>query len=155
MKNLNLCSCYSTVTYLATQLCIKPTGFLVDHVNVTNIHVVSNSLQYPEKDYNISFPQHCFYKMYEDASSFRSKFYNLDELMSNPNITPSDFKTLYPIFVFDVSKQPDKMKHSVSDIEIKITFSENVPPNTNAYAVVISDSIIYFQSDGSKLSVVQ
>ena len=75
--------------------------------------------------------------------------------MSNPNITPSDFKTLYPLFVFDVSKQSEKMKHAFSDIEIEFKFNENVPANTYAYAVVISDRILYFESDGSKLLVIQ
>ena len=36
---------------------------IFDHVNVTNMHVMLNSMQYPEKDYNISFPQHRFDKI--------------------------------------------------------------------------------------------
>ena len=79
----------------------------------------------------------------------------MEELISNPNITPNDFKTLYPISVIDVSKQSEKLKHSTTDIQIKATFSENVPVNTMAYVMVISDRILYFQSDGEKLSVVQ
>ena len=77
-------------------------------------------------------------------ASFRSKFYNMDELVSNPNIKPLDYKYLYPIFVFDVSKQSEKVKAS---------FSANVPANTQAYAVVISDRLLSFQLDGSKMTV--
>ena len=128
---------------------------IFDHVNVTKICVMLNSIQYPEKANVVSFPQHRFDTVYEDAASFRSKFYHMDKLVSNPNITPSDFKTLYPIFVFDVSKQSEKIKHAFSDIEVRAEFSENVPANTNAYTVIISDSILYFRSDGNKLAVVQ
>ena len=78
----------------------------------------------------------------------------MDELISNPNITPSNYKVLYPLFLFDVSKQSEKPKYSTTDIRIKMHFSANVPLNTQAYAVTISDRLINFQSDGNKMSVV-
>ena len=78
----------------------------------------------------------------------------MNELVSNPNITPSDYKTLYPIFLFDVSKQSEKLKYSTTDIQIKMEFNENVPLSTQAYAITISDRLINFQADGNKFSVV-
>ena len=92
--------------------------------------------------------------MYGDAAKFRSKFFNMDELISNPNITPLDYKNLYPLFLFDVSKQSEKLKYSTTDIQIKMHFSANPPAGTQAYAVIISDRLINFQSDGNKFSVV-
>ena len=125
-----------------------------DNVNVSNIYVMLNSTRYPTTDYNISFLSQKYSRVYGDAAEFRSKFYNMDELISNPNITPSAFKTLYPLFLFDVSKQSEKLKYSTTDIQIKMHFSANVPANTQAYAVIISDRLINFQSDGNKFSVV-
>ena len=78
----------------------------------------------------------------------------MDELVSNPNITPSDYKALYPLFLFDVSKQSEKLKYSTTDIQIMMHFSRNVPANTQAYAVTINDRLINFQSDGNKINVV-
>ena len=78
----------------------------------------------------------------------------MDELVSSPHITPADYKTLYPLFLFDVSKQSEKLKYSTTDIQIKMHFSANVAANTQAYAVIISDRLINFQSDGNKYSVV-
>src|SRR6218665_2655252 len=43
---------------------------------------------------------------------------------------------------------------NVVDIQIKSTFNAAVPAGTEAYAVVISDKLLEFQSDGQKLSVV-
>ena len=65
-----------------------------------------------------------------------------------------DYKTLYPLFTFDDSKQKEKLKSSVVDIQIKENFTENVPANTRAFALVISDKMLSFQSDGNKMSVV-
>ena len=36
----------------------------------------------------------------------------------------------------------------------KANFIENVPANTRAFALVISDKMLSFQSDGNKMSVI-
>ena len=127
---------------------------LFDNVNVSNIYVMLNSMRYPTTDYNISFLGQKFSRAYGDAAEFRSKFFNMDELISSPNINPTEYRNLYPLFLFDVSKQSEKLKYSTTDIQIKMHFSANVPANTQAYAVIISDRLINFQSDGNKFSVV-
>ena len=85
---------------------------------------------------------------------FGIKFFGMDELITQCKITPSDYKTLYPLFTFDVSKQKEKLKSSVVDIQIKANFTENIPANTRAFALFISDKMLSFQSDGNKMSVV-
>ena len=83
----------------------------------------------------------------------------MDELLSNHNINPVDYKNLYPIFVFDVTKQSEKLKTAVSDIHVKMRFNtnpaldrDNNPQNVMAYAVIISDRLFHFVSDGSKIT---
>ena len=76
------------------------------------------------------------------------------KLISNPTFTPAEYRTLYPLFLFDVSKQSEKPKYSTTDIQIKMYFNDNVPADTQAFAVTISDRLINFQSDGNKMSVV-
>jgi len=116
--------------------------------------VMLNSRRYPEIDYDDrNFTQQKFSRVYGDAAAFRTKFYNVEELISSPNITPADYKQLFPMFVFDVTKQSEKLKNSVTDIQIKAQFSANVAANTEAFAVVISDKSLIFQSDGPKMRV--
>jgi len=57
------------------------------------------------------------------------------------------------MFVFDVTKQSEIFKNSVTDIQIKAQFSVNVAANTEAFAVVISDKSLLFQRDGNKMRV--
>ena len=75
-------------------------------------------------------------------------------LVSNFNFTPLEFTDLYPLFVFDVSKQSERLKYSVTNIQIKAFFDNNVDAGTEAYAVIISDRLINFQSNGNRLNVV-
>ena len=92
--------------------------------------------------------------MYGDATLFGVKFFGMDELITQFNITANDYKTLYPLFTFDVSKQKEKLKSSVFDIQIKRNFTENVRANTRAFALVILDKMLSFQSNDNKISVV-
>jgi len=52
------------------------------------------------------------------------------------------------MFAFDVTKQSIELKNSVTDIQTKAQFSANLAENTEAFAVVISDKSLIFQSDG-------
>ena len=82
---------------------------IFDQCNIRNIYDMLNNRSYPEYHYNLSFPAYQFSRAYGDAAEFRTKFFNMEELISNPNITPSDYKSLYPLFLFDVSKQDEKL----------------------------------------------
>ena len=132
----------------------KTNPSIFDNVRVSNIYFMLNSMRYPTTDYNISFLDQKFSRAYGDAAEFRSKFFNMDELISSPNITPSYYRSLYPLFFFDVSKQSEKLKYSTTDIQVKMYFNRGIPLNTQVYGVIISDRLINFQSDGNKFSVV-
>ena len=131
---------------------------IFDHLNVRNIYVTLNAKRYPDTDYDNDFNKNQYSRIYGDASSFRKKFFNMDELVSNSGINPLDYKSLFPLYVFDVTKQSEKLKTSVSDIHIKAFFDNdpaggnNPPANTMAYAVIISDRLFHFVSDGSKIT---
>ena len=126
---------------------------IFDYCGVRNIYVTLNAKRYPDTDYENDFTVNKFSRIYGDAALFRKKFYNMDELISNSTINPINYKKLYPLFVFDVTKQSEKLKTSVSDIHIKASFNgDNPQADTMAYAVIISDRLFHFVSDGSKIT---
>ena len=102
-----------------------------DYVNLKSAYVTLKSDRYPAVDYNLSFSKQKFSRVYGAAAFFGVKFFGIDELITQSNITPSDYKTLYPLFTFDVSKQKEELNFSVVDIHIKANFTENVPANTH------------------------
>ena len=131
---------------------------IFDNLFVRNIYVTLNAKRYPDTDYDNDFNKNQYSRIYGDTALFRKKFFNMDELVSNCGINPTEFKDLYPLYVFDVTKQSEKLKTSVSDIHIKAFFDNNPaggnnpPANTMAYAVIISDRLFHFVSDGSKIT---
>ena len=125
-----------------------------DNLNIKNIYVMLNSNRYPALDYDLDFPSQKIGRAYGDVAEFRSKFFNINELISNPCIGVYEYKNLYPLFLFDVSKQSERLKYSTTDIQVKVTFNGNPGPGTEGYAVIISDRLINFQSDGNKMDIV-
>ena len=91
---------------------------MFDHVNPKNMYVMLNATRYPTVDYNISFANQQYGRAYGDASMFGVRYFGMDELITQSNISPIDYKSLYPLFVFDVSKQSEKLKTSVVDLSL-------------------------------------
>ena len=123
-------------------------------MNLRNAYVMLNSDRYPAADYNLSFGNQIFSRVNGDAALFGVKFFGMDELITQSNITSSDYKTLYPLFTFDVCKQKEKLKSYIVVIKTKANFTGNVPAQTRVFALVISDKMLSFQSDGNKMSVI-
>ena len=49
--------------------------------------------------------------------------------------------------------QNDKIKNSRPDITIKTTFSKVIPADTKSYCLILSDSLVEIEGDGSRINV--
>ena len=53
-----------------------------DHMNLRNAYVMLNSDRYTVVDYNLSFANQIFSRVYGDAALFGVKFFGMDELIT-------------------------------------------------------------------------
>ena len=127
----------------------NPAAF--DHCQAENVWVELNGNPYPSLQYNTDFVKQQVAAAYTQVSKFIPNYYG--DMYAQPSISPIDFTTLYPLHVVDLTKQPERIKYGVMDMNLRATFKVAVPANTQAYALVISDRILTFQSDGSKMNV--
>ena len=74
-----------------------------------NAYVTLNSDRYPPVYYNLSFANQKFSRVYGDAALFGVKLFGMYDLITQFNITPSDYKTLY---LFSHSMSASRMKNS-------------------------------------------
>ena len=125
---------------------------LFDYCNLTNMQVVLNHSRYPSVDMPTDFVKEKFASVYKSFYDFASRYYGIDNLLAGSAVNPIAFKSLYPIHVFNVSKQSERLTEGVVDLTVRMEFSVAVPANTQAYALVISDRMLKFKSDGSKMS---
>ena len=122
-----------------------------DHCKATNVWIELNGNPYPNLQLNSDFDKQQIATVYNAIPEFLSNYYGM--AYTQPSISPVDFKTLYPLYVIDISKQPERIKYGVMDMNLRATFKDAVAAGTQAYALVISDRILTFQSDGSKMNV--
>ena len=112
-----------------------------------------NHSRYPSVDMATDFDKSQYAGLCMSFYDFASRYYGIDNLLAGSAVNPSTFKSLYPIHVFDVSKESERLTEGVVNITVRMEFRAAVPANTQAYALVISDRILKFKSDGSKMSV--
>ena len=124
-----------------------------DHCNLTSAHVLLNNDRYPLNDFETNFAKNHYDHLFHEFSSFIQKYYKVDDMITSTVVDPLFYKALFPIILFDVSKQTDRLKTGVTDITLKCHFSANVPESTVAHAVMISDRKLRFKTDGEKATV--
>ena len=125
-----------------------------DHLHLKNAYVTLNSERYPMSDITSNFGKNEYMKWYDMFDNFKKDYYGIDSLVGGTQVNVAAYKSLFPIIVFDVRKQNEKLKTGVMDIQVKFEFGEAVPADTSAYAVIISDRFYKLTSDGKNMSVV-
>jgi hypothetical protein len=127
---------------------------IFDHLNLKNAFVTLNSDRFPPSDIITNYGANDYAKLYDMFDSFKKDYYGIDSLVGGTQVNFPAFKSLYPILVFDVRRQSERLKSGVIDIQVKFEFNANVPANTTAYTVIISDRFFKMSSDGKNMRVV-
>ena len=127
---------------------------LFDHCKLKNAYAILNNHRYPAIDYHINFIQNQYNCVYREFHQFLGKYFVINNSVTETAVDPVDYKHLFPLIVFDVSRQSEKIASAVVDITIQCYFHENVAKNTKAYCLLISDRRLKFKSNGTKASLV-
>ena len=78
---------------------------LFNHCRVLKMKVLLNSVEYPAIDYPTDFVKNEYAGYYKSMNDFKHSFYGVEKMISDCSIDADDFKNLFPLFVFDVSRQ--------------------------------------------------
>ena len=125
-----------------------------DHLSTTEVSVILNDTKYPARDVLADFPKHKYVEYYKMFLEFTRDYYGLDPLTSSNFVDIVTYKEEFPIFYIDVSKQSERISQSVVDIKVRLRFAGAVGDHVKAYALLISDRRLKFQSDGRKMNVI-
>ena len=128
---------------------------LFDHCNVTNMKVRINSAEFPTIDVNSNFKLNQYTGWYKRFMDFKRSFYGVDKMVSCTGIDIKDYKDLYPLYVFDASRQVETQGNSsVLDISVNMNFNAGIKADTQAFALVISDRKLKIEVGGKRSVVV-
>jgi hypothetical protein len=125
-----------------------------DNLNLENAHIKLNSDRYPAEDITFDFATNDYALLYEMFDNFKKEYYGFNSLVGCTQVNFATFKSLFPIIVFDVRHQSEKLAVGIIDMQLRFKFRDAVRPNTTAYVTIISDRIYQLQSDGKNLIMV-
>ena len=127
---------------------------LFDHCQLKNTFVLLNNERYPAMDYNADFLKNRYNKLYGEFYQFMQRFYGISDSVTSTSVDPIAYKHLFPLIVYDVSRQSERIQQAAVDITIQCNFNATVPAKTKAFCLMISDRRLKFKSDGTKASIV-
>ena len=79
-----------------------------------------NIVECPAIDYSIVFQKNEYAGYHKATNDFNHSFYGEQKTVPGCSIDGDDSKNLFPLFVFDVARQMDKLKPSVVDVSVRI-----------------------------------
>ena len=86
---------------------------------------------------------------------FKRSFYCVDKMVSCTAVDIKAYKDLYPLYVFDASRQVETQGNStVLDISVHMNFNVALAADTQAFALVISDRKLKIEVGGKRSVVV-
>lgn len=124
---------------------------IFDHMGYRNAYCQINGQRYPDHDLDVDFKKNKYIKAFNMLCDYSSNVVGHEQ----QSIGILDFENLFPILVFDLSHQSERIKNTPVDVTIKVDFTESIAnDNIEAYAVILSDRFIKLQSDGNKMNVI-
>ena len=118
-----------------------------DRLPISNAVCKIGSEKYPDDGIECDYDR----DKYDQANSEIENFYHLhsETNLLNPFIDLHKFRTKYPLFVFDLSKQKDQIASQPIRLEFKFNAAIDVA-NFVAYALVLTPKLISISSDGQR-----
>jgi hypothetical protein len=126
---------------------------IFNHADVRRIHARLNSRQYPERAIECNFSDDANKNITRPYMYLLDAMQKYQDVEDGTQISAEEFRTLYPIFHFDVSKHHERVVDSTADIEITWTLGAVPIAPLYVYALVISDRFFTIDSIGGKMTV--
>ena len=73
------------------------------------MQVCLNHSRYPSADTTTDFVKEQYVGVYKSFYDFASRYHGIDNLLAGSQVYPDAYKALDPIYVFDVSKQTERL----------------------------------------------
>lgn len=115
-----------------------------DHCNVRNIWFEINGKRYPEELENLDWDNGKYSIAYDMYMDYKRVFYKTHLELPLIYLNPDQFKKGRPIYVIDLSRQPENISESRNNIILHVDFDKNIdPPSGNnegtiAYICMVS-----------------
>lgn len=126
-------------------------------IDVNYVNVYINGDNYQLMDYNNNFNENRLGRWFNEFKKFRMSYAN--DFSENDMVRYEDFKNLYRLYVFDISKQSEVINNGIANVRLEFNFNTAVPGAADAqvdlYCVSFFDRIWKLKSDGTKQYIIK
>ena len=124
------------------------------HENVETMYIKMNNVQYPSKCVSSNWALNDNGFWYESMLHVRANYLQFSGLYTdNTFLNPANFKSMYTVYCFDVSKQHDLVSSRTVSCELHATFRAGVPDHVNVYVAWYFDRTLELFTDGKSINV--
>ena len=124
------------------------------HKNVETMYIKMNNVQYPSKCVSSNWALNDNGFWYESMLHVRANYLQFSGLYTdNTFLNPANFKSMYTVYCFDVSKQHDLVSSRTVSCELHATFRAGVPDHVNVYVAWYFDRTLELFTDGKSINV--
>ena len=113
-----------------------------DHCNITNVKLFLNNQGYPYGNLNLDINRNQYALLYDMYANFQATYYGKE---SQPLLEKGNFIEYAPLIVIDCSKQNESLKYGPVDVRLEFETSDNFPPLTSAYCLILHDRIVEYK----------
>ena len=121
---------------------------------VETIHIMMNNTQIPLNLWKADWAANDNRFFYEMQKHMRANYLQHPSTYSEGNmLTPTNFKDLYTIFCFDVSKHEMTLGSNTVTCDLHVRFKTPTVANLRAYIAWFNDRTLELYTDGKPLSI--
>ena len=120
------------------------------HANVESIFTKLNNVQIPENIVQADMLENNYGRFFSDLIELRSNY-----PFPTSAIDCCNFRELFPIYSFDLSKHEQQIASSSVVCEILVRFKEPTPEHLRCYAIWVSDRTLQCFVDGSPIKIIR
>lgn len=113
---------------------------------VKNMKIFLNNEPFPSMNFDSNFDgdKKKFSLVYKFFTNFQQSYYGIDSREISPCLTPEEFASWGPIFVFDCSNQSENLKNAPVNIRLEIEADSAIIDKTSCSVLIISDRIVQY-----------
>ena len=127
---------------------------LYPHTDVQSMHIRLNSAQIPPTLVESNWTENDAGFFYEMQKHVRANYLQYPARYTEGNmLTPANFRTLYAVYCFDVSKQELTLGSNNITCDLHVKFREVAPANLRVYIAWFNDRTLEMFTDGSPINI--
>ena len=127
---------------------------LYGNENVETAHIMMNNTQFPLNKFTADWTENNNGFFYEMQNHMRANYLQTSSCYSEGNmLTPANFKSLYTIYCFDVSKHEMTVGSNTVTCDLHVRFKTPTQANLRVYIAWFNDRTLELYTDGKPLTI--